>query len=528
MKHFVKKPPIQLTPAEQAVFKLLREAGERHGLVLRAAGGWVRDKLLGKDSHDIDIAIDRVTGAYFVREVLGLPAHVMTARPEQSKHLETASARIEGLSIDFANLRDESGGTSYENADNRILTHNTFGTPEVDASRRDFTVNGLFFNLMTGEVEDYVGGLADLGFVELEFGYWERQYEGVVLDTPLDPVQTFSDDPLRLLRGLRFMSKLNATLAQRVEDAMGHPQVLERFRTRLTQERIATELLGQRELDGGFKSGILNGHKGLKAMAKLEAAGLLDIIFDVPLIRGWKPFRMDQKSKYHSFDVWTHTVCTVSLLLDEPFVRDLSVSNPERYSWLVFACWLHDIGKRDPKKCQQKDDGTCSYVGHEESSAEAARDICNKLRLSNEATEYIVKVVAHHMDPHGREWGDRDATLRRYMNRLPDCWEDIIVHARADCYGSGSPRPPEELARYGEKIERCKWLLENDPVQATNQKPALDGRIIVALMPELGYQPVNRYLPPRPRRGGEDAATAEPAETKAGSASHWLDRILKR
>jgi tRNA nucleotidyltransferase/poly(A) polymerase len=91
------KPKIALTDQEATCFDLLKKAAEAHGIICRVAGGWVRDKLLGRDSHDIDIAIDKMTGAQFARDVLHIPVSVIPANPDQSKHLEKAAPSISSI-----------------------------------------------------------------------------------------------------------------------------------------------------------------------------------------------------------------------------------------------------------------------------------------------------------------------------------------------------------------------------------------------------------------------------------------------
>ena len=151
-------------------------------LTLRFTGGWVRDKLLERPSHDIDVAIDHATGEEFATGLheymtrLGLNeigVHKIASNPDKSKHLETATTRICGLDIDFVNLRSEEYVTN-----SRVPTVN-FGTPLEDALRRDATLNALFYNLSTGEVEDFT----EHGIEDLKAG---------ILRTPMDPDETFS------------------------------------------------------------------------------------------------------------------------------------------------------------------------------------------------------------------------------------------------------------------------------------------------------------------------------------------------
>lgn len=225
------------------VAKYIDESKEiKSRLELRFAGGWVRDKLLGIPSHDIDTAINSMTGKAYgqkVYEFLSLPGHrekhglsendvgnfhVIEANQEKSKHLETVTVSLLGLDLDFVNLRTE---TYSEDSRNPQME---FGTPEEDALRRDATINALFYNLHTGKVEDYVGGLADL--------------DAKLIRTPVKPYQTFMDDPLRVLRLIRFASRLDFSIDPESETAMSHPNVLEALKSgaKISRERVGTEV----------------------------------------------------------------------------------------------------------------------------------------------------------------------------------------------------------------------------------------------------------------------------------------------
>ena len=229
---------VKLNDQEKEMFRILvavsdhlkAENPEMPPVVLRVAGGWVRDKvrqerslqaprsllmpfarqLLGMDSHDIDIAIDTMKGYDFAVHVnaflekSGYEAHVIAKialNPDKSKHLETATVKIFDHFVDFVNLRSE---TYTEHSRVPVIDH---ATPEEDAMRRDTTINAMFYNLHTCQVEDLTGhGLADLA-------------EGRIR-TPLPAVQTFLDDPLRVLRVVRFASRLNYKLNEDIPEAI--------------------------------------------------------------------------------------------------------------------------------------------------------------------------------------------------------------------------------------------------------------------------------------------------------------------
>ncbi|KAF4952645.1 hypothetical protein FGADI_6535 [Fusarium gaditjirri] len=239
---------IRLTNKEEQLRRLLLdvakdidESGKApEPIVLRWAGGWVRDKLLNIQSHDIDVAINTMTGVPFAQAMCDYcerpeamskhkigPAdigslHNVARKPEKSKHLETAMVKMFGLDLDFVNLRKE---TYTEDSRNPQME---FGTAEEDARRRDATVNALFYNLHDDRVEDFTGGLADM--------------EAKIIRTPLEPFQTFMDDPLRVLRLVRFASRLRFTIDANTRKFMADPKVLEALRAKISRERVGVEL----------------------------------------------------------------------------------------------------------------------------------------------------------------------------------------------------------------------------------------------------------------------------------------------
>lgn len=244
---------IVLELVEQQLFHTLLDCVHKRQLpvTLRVAGGWVRDKLLGKSSHDIDIAIDHMMGRPFVEQlILHLSDHhqeshgvgVIKSNPDKSKHLETATMQLYGLSVDFVNLRSESYTTnslpeglsttslsSTASSASRIPTRIEFGTPLQDALRRDITINALFYNLHTGQVEDFSGhGLEDLHNHQIR--------------TPLDPHITLMDDPLRLLRVIRFAARFNYTIVPELLSALHDRQVHDAFRVKVSRERVGMEV----------------------------------------------------------------------------------------------------------------------------------------------------------------------------------------------------------------------------------------------------------------------------------------------
>ena len=240
------KKTLQLTDNEETLRQLLLDTAVYVGTVrgcvkptLRFTGGWVRDKLLGSTSHDIDIGIDNMTGFRFGnlmkqyleqtdaqskygQNILGSLARI-EANPEKSKHLETVTTKILGYDIDLVNLRKESYS---EQSRNPVME---FGSPEEDALRRDATVNALFYNLSTSQVEDFTArGLQDM---QLK-----------LIKTPLPPFQTFKDDPLRVLRHIRFASRLSYQIDPEDKIAMNDTRIRDALRAKISRERIGAEI----------------------------------------------------------------------------------------------------------------------------------------------------------------------------------------------------------------------------------------------------------------------------------------------
>ncbi|KZV76945.1 hypothetical protein PENSPDRAFT_679619 [Peniophora sp. CONT] len=228
----------------------------------RIAGGWVRDKLLNDPSHDIDIALSDMKGFPFATDFIEFastkslevkPIHKVKENPDQSKHLETATTSVLGLDLDFVNLRAEEYADS-----SRIPTKMTFGTPLQDAQRRDTTINALFYNVHTRLVEDHCGtGLEDL--------------RAGIIRTPLAPRQTFLDDPLRVIRCVRFASRFGFDMVPELIASASDPEI----QTALTQ-KISRERVGE-EIDK-----MMSGRNPLHSIYLIDSLDLFTSIFHIP------------------------------------------------------------------------------------------------------------------------------------------------------------------------------------------------------------------------------------------------------
>ena len=361
---------MEMEPAARAVVARLQNAG----FTAYFAGGCVRDALRGIKPKDFDVATN--------------------ARPEQVQRL---FARTVAVGVQFGVIRVMEHGYQFEVAsfradgvyiDGRRPEEVTFTTPEGDAQRRDFTINGMFYDPVAGQVIDFVGGQQDL--------------EHKILRAIGDPAARFGEDRLRLLRAVRFAASLNfevetATWAavQAQADQIGV----------VSAERIQDEMVK-----------IFTAPTRVQGFDLLDASGLLrQILPELDACKG-----CEQPPQFHpEGDVFVHTRLMLTLLPEQ-------VSAP-----LVFAVLLHDIGK--PPTAKVDENGRIRFNGHERVGAEMAIKVMERLRFSRAVTDATVEAVRQHM-----AFKDvpqmRVAKLKRFMAR-PGFEDEMELH-RVDCLGS--------------------------------------------------------------------------------------------
>ncbi len=338
------------------------------------AGGCVRDRLLGREAHDIDIATsarpEDVQRMFSRTVAVGAQFGVVVVL-EEGAEFQVATFRADGVYVD---------GRRPESV--------VFTTAEGDALRRDFTVNGLFFDPVDGRVLDFVGGEADLR-------------AGVVRCIG-DADARFGEDKLRLLRGVRFAATLGFDVEEGTWEALCRRAGGIRA---VSAERIRDELVK-----------IFRHPSRVRGFDLLDASGLLGILLpEVEAMKG-----CEQPPEFHpEGDVFVHTRLMLSLLPEE-------VSLP-----LVFSVLFHDIGK--PPVFFRDETGRIRFNGHEGVSAEMTEAIFGRLRFSNAETEATVAAVKNHMafkDVRNM----RVATLKRFLSR-PTIEDELELH-RVDCLGS--------------------------------------------------------------------------------------------
>ena len=392
------------------IVRRLRDAG--HAALF--AGGCVRDSLMGKAPNDFDIAT--------------------SARPEQ---VQTLFPRTVPVGVQFGVILVVEQGMEYQVAtfrsdgaylDGRHPKNVTFTTAEGDARRRDFTINGLFYDPIEERVLDFVGGRKDL--------------ETRTLRAIGNPADRFAEDKLRLLRGVRFASTLGFKIEAATWDAIraGAPAIRE-----VSAERVRDELVK-----------IFSSPHRVRGFDLLDASGLMaEILPEISSLKG-----CEQPPDFHpEGDVFVHTRLMLSLLPDD-------VSVP-----LVFAVLFHDLGK--PPTMERDETGRIRFSGHESVSARMTEEIMRRLRFSNEEIEATVEMVQNHMVFKDVQ-NMRVARLKRFMAR-PTFDDELELH-RVDCLGSHG------LLDNYEFLKRRREEFASEPLIPP---PLLNGHDLIA----LGWKP---------------------------------------
>jgi poly(A) polymerase len=346
-------------------------------------GGYVRDKLLGRPlPSDVDLVLegDALALAQFLYEH-GVADHPPVTYPR----FGTAMVHVGELTVELVTARAE----SYHDTSRKPAKVEP-ATLYDDALRRDFTVNTLLENLHTGEIVDPLSvGLSDL--------------QAKLLRTPRDPHETFYEDPLRMLRAVRFTVQLGFTLDPAAAQAIR--EQAERLKI-VSVERIQTEF-----------TRLMDSPQAAAGLQMLLEMGLLSQ-FAEPLL----PMVGCTQNDYHLYDVWGHSLKTV---------ENIDPTGLEIPAWEVrLAALLHDVGKPATKSVDE--DGTIHFYEHDRVGAQIARDWLRTLRYSNETIERIATLVRLHMRPgfYTPQWSD--AAVRRLIRDAGDLLEPLLRLAEAD------------------------------------------------------------------------------------------------
>ena len=412
---------------ERSLWQVLKNIGKQLNIPVYAVGGYVRDWLLGRPCKDIDIVV-LGKGTYFAQEF----AHAVGASDVVIyENYGTAMVKMEDYTIEFVGARKE----SYRHHSRKPIVES--GTLLDDQLRRDFTINALSISLNDdtfGQLIDSFQGMSDL----------RRK----VIRTPTEPGITFSDDPLRMLRAIRFAATLGFSICPETFQAI--KQYAERIAI-ISLERVNEEL-----------NKMILAKKPSVGFLLLQEAGLLELIFpEMHRLNGIEKIQ----GKAHK-DNFLHTL----QVLD-----NISVYSDNL--WLRWAAILHDIAKPQTKRFDPKAGWT--FHGHEDKGAKMVPKIFARLKLPlNEKMRYVQKLVQLHLRPIALvEDIVTDSAIRRLIVDAGDDLEDLMKLCRADI----TTRDKRKLVRYLENFahveERIAQVEERDELR--NWQPPITGEIIM-------------------------------------------------
>lgn len=498
---------ISLDATEAQIFSFIRAACEDIGTITgqqptaRVAGGWVRDKFLGSPSKDIDITVDTMGGdefaswlhkvatqRYGAQQKIVTKAKTTEERPEQIKNLAVAFLRIFGQDIEILPLR---GNEVYEEGDRNPVSTQSAG-PEDDAYRRDLTINSLFYNISSGQVEDFTGtGYNDLLTMTLRTPTRRGH------SPTKEATRILTEDPLRLLRILRFHSRYpDSKIAPEVLEAMSNPEIQHQVVRRLQGDTVAG-IVPERTADELRK--LFMGDQPEVALRTMYDVGLLQKVLLLP--EEYNPLEMDQRNQHHALNVIEHTLGVVKNINN--LSKEFGFSDKQRMM-MNFTSLFHDLGKLDPRSHKNKEDGSRGYSGdpnnpngisHQQASQDRWDTFADALKLSDEEKSTVSELVLSHMNPHAHveDMGNpSDRQLRKYLRKNPS-WVFQYVHAMADSMSKGPDPDPSAADPYRSNLDRLRTLAPTAD-EFGNSPPVIEllkGQEIIQIV----------GLPPRPPAG---------------------------
>ena len=429
---------------DQEIFHQISEAADRLGVECYVVGGYVRDIFLERPSNDIDVVVvgSGISVAEELKRMVGKKAHLSVFRNFGTAQVKFRQKGRE-YEVELVGARKE----SYSHDSRKPIVEN--GTLEDDQNRRDFTINAMAICLNKrrfGELVDPFNGLADL--------------EDGIIATPLEPGITFSDDPLRMMRCIRFATQLNFQIEDETFEA------LERMADRInivSGERIKDEL-----------NKILLSSVPSRGFVDLQRCGLLNIILpelaalDIVEVKNGKAHK---NNFYHTLEVLDNVART-----DARAVRE---DGSDMRLWLRWAALMHDIGKTKSKRWDPAIGWT--FHSHNMIGAKMVPQIFRRLMLPMDAKmKYVQKLVDLHMRPIVIADDEvTDSAVRRLMNDAGDDIDDLMTLCEADITSKNEVRKKMFLENFRMVREKLADLAEKDYKRLL--QPVIDGNEIMEM-----------------------------------------------
>ena len=427
---------------DKEIFRIVSDVAQSRGVRAFAIGGYVRDCFLGRECNDIDIVVEG-SGIDFASEV----GRVTGKYVSYFKNFGTAMLHYQGDEIEFVGARKE----SYRRESRKPIVED--GTLQDDQLRRDFTINAMAFSLQKesfGELVDPFGGISDLA--------------GGIIRTPLDPDTTYSDDPLRMLRAVRFATKLSTpelkfTIVQQSMDSMR--RMADRLSI-LSKERIADEL-----------NKMLLTPRPSMAFELMEQTGLLQhILPELCALKGVET--VEGRGHKENF---SHSL----MVLDN--VAQADCEHPSL--WLRWAALLHDIGKPASKRFDPAIGWT--FHGHDVIGSKMIPGIFNRLKLPVDASKYVRKLVWLHLRPIALvDDGVTDSAVRRLLFDAGDDIDDLMRLCRADVTSKNPAKVARVMSNFSLVERKLVEVEEKDKIR--NFKNPITGEYVMKV---YGIPPCN-------------------------------------